>query len=338
MKRRPTFRREGVKSLARTSLVLFAVAVACGGKSVRYVDDDGTGGESGESSTGGRGGSGVDPLGGTSGSFTGGTSGTFPTGGTFPGGTTSTGGTFPVGGSSFTGGTGGTGGTIAVGGSSFTGGTAGVAGKGGCPGNITPPPVIYWDFYGAIYSNQNPYGINGGWYTFDDCGDASLVGLPCTARNPMLSGPDGQRGWAVAASTAVCASGTAPRVQIGPDGAPAYGIQWGFGMGFSLNGGAPFNAAAQCMRGFEFVLTGNAPVTLRINVVTPKTIGVSHFTETALSRNAFVDFASVRQGPWVPDPSPLDVSMITDIQFHVYTNEQAPTPFEFCVDYVRVLR
>jgi hypothetical protein len=86
-----------------------------------------------------------------------------------------------------------------------------------------------------------------------------------------------------------------------------------------------------------FELTGSAPVTLRINVVTPKTIGVSHFTETALSRSAFVDFGSVRQGDWVLDPTPLDRTQITDIQFHVYTNEQAPTPFDFCVSYVYVL-
>jgi hypothetical protein len=263
----------------------------------------------------------VDPFGGsfTGGTFTGGTSGTFPTGGTFPGGTTGTGGTFPVGGTS------------------FTGGTAGVAGKGGCSGDIAPPPVISWDFDGTIYYNQNPHAINGGWYTFDDCSDASLAGLPCTVRNPMLIGPDGNRGWAIATSTAVCASGTAPRVQIGPDGTPAYAVQWGFGMGFSLNGGAPFNAAAACIRGFQFALTGNAPAVLRINVATTKTIGVSHFKETALSSLAFVAFDEVRQGVWVPNPSPLDITQITDIQFHVYTNEQTTTPFQFCVQNVRAM-
>jgi len=312
-----------VASLARTSLVLFAVAVACGGKSIRYEEgDDGTGGEGDDPSTGGRGGSGaVDPFGGTS--FT---------GGTFTGGTS---GTISVGGTSFTGGRGGQGGTVPIGGTSFTGGTAG---KGGCPGNAGTYPVITWDFYGTIHYNQNPYAINGGWYTFDDCGDASLVGLPCTVRSPTLIGPDGNRGWAIATSMAVCASGTAPRVQIGPDGVPAYGSQWGFGMGFSLNGGGPFNAAAACIRGFQFELTGNAPATLRINVVTPKTVGESHFTETALSRSSFVDFGAVRQGDWVQNPSPLDLTQIMDIQFHVYTNEQTPTPFEFCVNNVRVLR
>ena len=330
-------RRSSPKSLARTSLALFAVVVACGGKSVRYLDDDGTGGESGDSSTGGRGGSGaVDPFGGTS--FTGGsfTGGSF-TGGSFTGGTGGTAGTIAVGGTSFTGGTSGTGGTIAIGGTSFTGGTAGVVGTGGCPGHSTPPPVVYWDLDGTIFANQNPYGINGGWYTFDDCADANGAGLGCTVRSPTLIGPDGARGWAVVGPQAICARGTAPRVQLAPDGTPAYALQWGFGMGFSLNGGAPFNASNACIRGFVFELTGSAPVTLRINVVTPKTIGVSHFTETALSRSAFVDFGSVRQGDWVLDPTPLDRTQITDIQFHVYTNEQAPTPFDFCVSYVYVL-
>lgn len=334
MTRRRAPRTERVASLARASLVLFFVAVACGGKSIRYVEgDDGTGGDGDDPSTGGRGGASnggsgaVDPLGGTS--FTGGTF----TGGTSPGGTA---GTIAVGGTSFIGGTGGTGGTIAIGGTSFTGGTAGVAGRGGgCAGPRPVTPVINWDFDGTIHYDQNPHAINGGWYTFDDCGDASLAGLPCTVRNPMLFGPDGNRGWAIATSTAVCASGTAPRVQIGPDGTPAYAIQWGFGMGFSLNGGAPFNAAAACIRGFELELTGSAPATLRMNVVTPKTIGVSHFKETQLTSLAFFTFDQLRQGSWVQPQSALDITQITDIHFHVFTNEQTSTPFQFCVENVR---
>jgi hypothetical protein len=108
-------------------------------------------------------------------------------------------------------------------------------------------------------------------------------------------------------------------------------------MGFSLNGGAPFNAAAACIRGFELELTGSAPATLRMNVVTPKTIGMSHFKETQLTSLAFFTFDQLVQGPWVQDPSPLDITQITDIQFHVYTNEQTTTPFQFCVQNVRAM-
>jgi hypothetical protein len=333
MTRRSSFTTKGVASLARTSLALLAVALSCGGKSVRYVeeatggegDDPTTGGRSG-SSNGGRGGSGaVDPFGGTSG-----TSGAF-TGGTFTGGSA---GTLAVGGTAFTGGTSGTGGTIPRGGTSFTGGTAGT-GTGGCYSG--PEPVLVWDRYGSIFPNQNLYGLNGGWYTFDDCDDAVLVGLPCTVRSPALIGPDGEYGWTVARTTTVCASGSAPRVEIGPDGVPAYAIQWGFGMGFSLNGGAPFDAVSQCIRGFVFELFGTAPATLRVNVVTPKTLGESHFVETPLSSMAFVDFASARQGSWVVNPVPLDITQVTDIQFHVYTNEATTTPFNFCVNNVRAL-
>jgi hypothetical protein len=331
MTRRPLLSKRGFASLARTSLLSFTVALACGGKSIRHIDDEGTGGEAGDPTAGGGSGA-VDPFtGGTSG--TSGTGGTFPggtsgTGGTFPGGTTGTGGTIPVGGT-FPGGTSGTGGT------SFTGGTAGT-GTGGCYSG--PEPIIPWDFDGAIYYDTNPYGINGGWYTFDDCSTAISAGLPCTVRNPMLKGPDGDPGWLVQEPVTVCASGTAPRVMIGPDGTPAYGLQWGFGMGFSVNGGAPFNAASQCVRGFYFELSGTAPVTLRINVVTPTNIGESHFVETALSPMAFVDFASARQGSWVANPTRLDITQITDIQFHVYTNEAMATPFNFCVRNVRALR
>lgn len=255
------------------------------------------------------------------------------TGGSFTGGTSAggVGGTIPTGGTAFTGGTGG---AVPRGGSSF-GGTSGTTGTGGCFSG--PPPTIPWDFAGRIDAGQNPYGINGSWYTFDDCADASLAGLSCTVRNPNVLGPDGSRGWTVVAPSAVCASGTAPRVERGRDGAPAYSLQWGFGMGFSLNQGAPFDTVSQCIRGFAFQLVGNAPLTVRVNVVTPTTIGVSHFMETALSLNSFVDFTSARQGAWVMTPTMLDARQITDIQFHVHTNEFSETPFEFCVNDLRVL-
>lgn len=300
----------------RTLWVCFAVLVACGGQSIRHVDE-GAGGEPddppprGGASNGGRGGTGIDPSGG---------GGTF-TGGTFAGGT---GGVI----------TGGTGGSL---GGTGAGATGGVAGAGGGCTTLRKVGVISGLQFGPdgfVPPGSNPYGISGGWYSFDDCADASLLNLRCTVRTPAWVGPDGLAGWTIEQDL-VCAQGTAPRVELGPDGAPAYAYQWGFGLGLNLNQGLPWNAANQCVRGFLVDIGGTAPATLRINVVTSKTNGISHFVEVPLGQNAVVDFASIRQGPWVANPTPLDTTQITDLQFHVYTNEQAPVPYDFCVYNIR---
>ena len=34
---------------------------------------------------------------------------------------------------------------------------------------------------------------------------------------------------------------------------------------------------------------------------------------------------------WVAGPTPLDLTQITDLQFHVYTNEQTPVQYHFCI-------
>ena len=305
----------------RTLWVCFAVLVACGGQSIRHVDDGAAGAPddppphggaaNGGAANGGKGGTGVDPSGGT---------GTF-TGGAFTGGT----------GGVIIGGTGGSiGGTGAV-------GTGGVAGSGGGCTTLRKVGVrsgLQFGPDGIVLPGSNPYGISGGWYSFDDCADASLANLKCTERTPTLLGPDGLTGWTIVQDL-VCARGTAPRVELGPDGVPAYAIQWGFGLGLNLNQGLPWNAANQCVRGFLIDIGGTAPATLRINVVTSKTNGISHFVEVPLGQNAVVDFATIRQGNWVANPTPFDATQITDLQFHVFTNEQAPVPYDFCVYNIR---
>jgi hypothetical protein len=305
----------------RTLLVLFAALVACGGQSIRHVEE-GAGGEPddppprGGAPNGGKGGSGAgDPAGGT---------GTF-TGGSFTGGT----------GGVIIGGTGGTGGSIAVGGTGAFG-TGGDPGVGGCTvlDKVGVRSGLQFGPDGVVPPGSNPYGISGNWYSFDDCADASLYNLTCTKRADVLLGPDGLPGWTIQQDL-VCARGIAPRVELGPDGAPAYGLQWGFGLGLSLNQGLPWDAASRCIRGFLVDIGGNAPATLRINVVTPKTVGISHFVEVPLGPNAVVDFTTIRQGFWVTTQTPLDTTQITDLQFHVYTNEQAPVPYDFCVYNIR---
>ncbi len=313
----------------------FAALVACGGQSIRYTDE-GAGGEPDEPSRGGAPNGGKGGKGGKGGSgAVGPAGGSAPfTGGTSSGGSIGVGGTGAIG----TGGsvaTGGTGGSVGIGGSGAFG-TGGAVGGCGAVDPFPDPPSLSFGDDGLVYSGSNPYGISGGWYSFDDCSSAMSVGLACTARDPSLRGPDGLSGWVTQADRA-CASGTAPRVELGPDGTPAYSFQWGFGLGLNLNQSAPWDAASRCIRGFVVEILGSAPAMLRVNVVTPQTNGVSHFVETPLGGNVIVDFATIRQGPWVANPTPLDTSMITDLQFHVFTNEQTSVPYHFCVSNIRPL-
>jgi hypothetical protein len=312
----------------------FVVIVACGGKSVRYDDDSSSGGEPVEPPRGG-----YPSFGGTTGPGTGGTG----TSGTFDGGGVSFGGSMPVGGTSV-GGTsvGGTG----IGGTG-TGGTGvagvGAAGQGGAvttcsdvPGLPPRDAPIGWERDGVVEWFNNAFGIQGSWYTVDDCISAPS-GWPCTRRNQNFLGPDGQFGW-FATTNEVGASGTAPRVLPGPDGAPAYALQWGFLTGMPLNGESSWDAMANCASGFQLDIEGTAPITVRVLLPMPSTQDTQHFVEVARpAKDLLLHFSAFAQGSWVTNPRPLDVSDLMGLQFQVVTNEVAPTPFDFCVKNIRVI-
>jgi hypothetical protein len=327
-----------VDSVAKRAGVLVALGLAastaCGGISQRNVGDDnesGSGGDgaSGGNPTGGRGGKGG--VGADGGSFT--TGGSDDGGSTFTGGVGgAVGGTGAVGGS-FTGGSG------AVGGS-FTGGTGGVGVGGSMPvagaasgGAASNPYAIPWDFSGYVAPERNILGLAGGLYFSNDCriNDGTL---PCTERDPKLVGPDGEYGWAVSEVVA-CARGTAPQVVADPStGEPAYQLQWGALLGIAMYQpeDSVFDATAHGIAGFTVDIVGVAPADLRINLVTPETIGVSHFITVILPTSTqTILFTDVLQGNWVSGPVPFDPTRLSSIEFHVYTNATSPKPFDFCI-------
>ena len=245
-----------------------------------------------------------------------------------------------------TGGRSGAGGSTPAGGTSTSGGAfpTGGTGSGGGPlfcsdrtGLVPRDRGITWDSRGVIAYEQNGFGVQGSWFTADDCGSVPPE-LTCTGRNPSIIGPDGQTGW-VTSEYNVCESGTAPQVARKADGSLAYAEQWGFLSGFTFNHGMPWNAPERCVYGIAFDVTGMAPSILRVNLTTSVTQGVAHFLEVPVPRQGpvAVAFTTFTQGPWVQNPTALDPTLLTSLEFHVYTNQAAPTPFSFCISNVKFL-
>jgi hypothetical protein len=217
----------------------------------------------------------------------------------------------------------------------------GAAGQGGTPSLCAdqpglPPRIegVPWDSRGVISWDRSSFGNQGVWYAADDCETAAPSDLVCTGRNRALTGPDGQMGWTTN-DVEVCASGIAPRVELLPDGTSAYAQQWGFLLGFELNAGMPWNAAERCVLGVTFDVSGAAPGVLRINAVTLATQETAHFAEITVPGHVELLFSAFSQGPWVANPTPLDLRALTSLQFHVFTNTMSQTPFAFCISDVR---
>jgi hypothetical protein len=206
---------------------------------------------------------------------------------------------------------------------------------------------VTWDQNGII---DRRWGIEGSWYAYDDCGtERPSQNFPCTDRDPELSGPDGIQGWATSASK-VCMRGTVPRVELKPDKMLAYEYQWGAGMGFNLGAWNPdletrdaYDATAHGIIGFMFDVTQGtpgppAPATLRISLPMPATEAESHFITIAPpSLDRGVMFDEVEQGFWVTVPTEFRPQTIQGIKFDVYTNNQAPKDYDFCVGNFRVV-
>jgi hypothetical protein len=233
---------------------------------------------------------------------------------------------------------GGSGGTGATGGSSGAGGTGG----GGAD-------AITWTDMAWVDGMANTYGIQGPWYSYNDCANAEPANLPCTIPDPALVGPDTKPGWS-ATAVQICTKGTAPQVVNDSTGMPAYSLQWGAGLALDLNstGGDmavknDFNATAVGVKGFMFdIITSGTPpqpTDIRVNIKTKATGDNSHFVTALLpAANFQVLFADALQGSWVMPTSALTQDAIESIQFQVYTNATAAKPFDFCVSNMRVIK
>ena len=219
---------------------------------------------------------------------------------------------------------------------SGAGAPSGSAGAGSVmPGSGT---AVAWDIGGWVDGAANPFAIQGPWYSYDDCTDSAGAAstLPCTSRDMTMMGPDMDTGWSVTPA-AVCFKGTAVKVQ-----SMMFAAQWGAGLALDLNssGGemavkSPFDATAAGITGFEVDISGTAPATgIRINL-TMDGVGDSNFVAAPIPGTTKFKLSDAKQGSWVTAKTPLDPTKIVAMQFQVYTNATAPTPFDFCVTGIR---
>jgi hypothetical protein len=226
-------------------------------------------------------------------------------------------------------------------GGSDDGGGAGAGSGGGGGGGDT----VKWDAMGWIEGDNNPFGIEGPWYSYDDCVDAMAAGLSCTMREPSMTGSDSKTGWKVDENQ-VCAKGTAAAVA----NAQSYDKQWGFGIAFDLanaGGGAtkmPYNATAQNIKGFSFNITGSAPPKIRINVTNAEVDNAAHFRQVdvpsgpAANQVVFTDTVNFKQGDWITARTTFDPTKIYAVQFQVFTDLNTAKPFDFCVSDFKVIK
>lgn len=219
-------------------------------------------------------------------------------------------------------------------------GNAGSAPGGGGPSvtGASPGTALSWSAEGFVAKESNPFLIQGAFYAYSDCDPPS--GLPCTAPDASLTGPDGKQGWLVDATRA-CIKGTAVQVAN-----MMFAAQWGAGLALDLASvageagapapKAPFDLRAAKIRGFSVDITGTAPGRIRVNLTMPG-LTDSSFVDAMVPGTTTFSLAEAKQGSWVKTKTPLDPTRVEALQFQVFTSAGAPTPYDFCVSAIRVL-
>lgn len=227
---------------------------------------------------------------------------------------------------------------IGVAGAAGAAGAAGSGGAGGMAGAANQGVALTWDAGGFVAPDQNPFGIQGPFYFYSDCDPPS--GLACSAPDASLTGPDGKPGWSVSGAAA-CIKGTAVKVE-----SSMFSKQWGAGLALDLNSqggelGMPavkgsFDLSKASIRGFSVDISGSAPAGIRINLTLPG-VTDSNFVDAKVPGTTTFDISSAKQGTWVTSKTPLDPTRVEAVQFQVFTNATSPTPYDFCVNAIRVI-
>jgi hypothetical protein len=203
--------------------------------------------------------------------------------------------------------------------SSGTGGGGGGAAP--AAGNTVPLTV---DPTGWVDKGGNTVGIQGPWYSYDDCTDSP--GMCTMGHLPGMgefANTDGK----------MCTEGTTFPVKAEAD----FSKQWGAGIALDLNnsGGMdamklPFDATANHVIGFSMNITGMAPG-LRVNVTSVAAGNDAHFKAGMVGANTVL-FSAVQQGSWVKTKTPLDPTKILAIQFQIPSVMGKAVAFKFCVE------
>ena len=209
------------------------------------------------------------------------------------------------------------------------GSTGGAGGTGGNPaeGSCTLIP----NDSGTQLAEDNPEcGIQGTWYTYNDCttGPADRCTL---AQWPELGEFPNENG-------RMCTYGTT----ASPVDPQEKELLWGAGIGLPLNQipetgeKRPIGELPHQLLGFAFTISGGTiPNTLRVTFPTETTVETAHYSELvgATAGEETVRIADAVQA-WVPEEQrvSLDLSQVTDVHFEVPTRINESFYFDFCIE------
>jgi hypothetical protein len=215
--------------------------------------------------------------------------------------------------------------TPGAGGSQNVAGTGGSSSSGAPPtGNATPGDPLVPDATGWIDETTNDLGIQGPWYSYNDCDDSPG---DCTKDQVPAKGEFANTGGKM------CTSGSTALVAVEAD----FSTKWGAGIALDLNnsGGesgqkTPYDASAHGVVGFSFTITGTAPG-LRVNFPTPSSAEGAHFIAGMPGANQAL-FADAKQGSWVMPKTDFDASQVLSIQFQIPSVMGSAVDFDFCVE------
>lgn len=224
------------------------------------------------------------------------------------------------------------GGMSAVGATSNGGSSTGTSGTGlgGFTGSclIIPTPDTGW-----VADTSNPCGIQGAWYTYNDCdtspGDCTQDQIP-QPRTPIPN-ENGK----------MCTSGTT--VPINADYK-----KWGAGIALNLNQPPvpanendknPISQLRFPLKGFSFRLSGDVvPNLIRVNFPTATTADTAHYKPIIDGAGTYqVLFSETVQGAWVNPQVALDPGSIVEVQFQVPGQPSTNVPFNFCIEELTAL-
>jgi hypothetical protein len=205
-----------------------------------------------------------------------------------------------------------------------SGGTPTSSGSGGAApaGNAVPLTV---DPTGWVDKGGNTVGIQGSWYSYDDCTDSPGA---CTMNHTPGTGAFENMGGKM------CTKGTTYPVKAEAD----FSKQWGAGIALDLNnsGGMdamklPFDATANHVIGFSMKITGTAAPGLRVNITSVPAGNDSHYKSGMVGANS-VMLSAVLQGSWVKMKAPLDQTKLLAVQFQIPSVMGKAVAFDFCVE------
>jgi hypothetical protein len=136
--------------------------------------------------------------------------------------------------------------------------------------------------------------------------------------------------------------GSATRVEPLRNGELAFGVQWGLALQLVLGDGKGFDATLGLdqggLAGFQLDIVGpQSARPIRFGVMDVDTAN-PYFGEFPVpTLGATARFDEVALGAWVEPQTPLDTTAIHALQVTMATIPEEATPFDFCVQNLRVL-